>query len=70
MEGVCEGECMEHSPGDGPLTLKRCHSCGLSQLYEALELRKSVFGRAYNLKSIKGNFLFISSFMHFVSLLL
>ena len=24
--GVCEGECMERSPGDKPLTLTRCHS--------------------------------------------
>ena len=28
-------ECMRHSLGDEPLTLTRCHSCGLSQLYEA-----------------------------------
>ena len=26
MAGVYEGECMGHSPGDEPLTLKRCHS--------------------------------------------
>ena len=29
---VCEGECMGCS-----LTLTRCHSCGLPQLYEAFE---------------------------------
>ena len=36
MAGVCERECMRLSPGDKPLKLTRCHSCGLSQLYEAL----------------------------------
>ena len=30
--GVCNGECM----GDKPLTMMRCHSSGLPQLYEAL----------------------------------
>ena len=49
MVGVCEGECM-----DEPLTMKGCHRCGLPQLYEALEVWKSICGRAYNLKSIKG----------------
>ena len=52
--GVYEGECMWRSPEDEPLTLTRCHSCGLLQLYEALEGGKSVYGRAYNLKGIKG----------------
>ena len=28
---------MGRSPRDEPLTLTRCHSCGLPQLYEALE---------------------------------
>ena len=37
MVGVCEGEGMGRSQGDEPLTFTRCHSCGLSQLYEALE---------------------------------
>ena len=35
----CRGlwvEFLGHSPGDEPLTLTRCYSCGLSQLYEAL----------------------------------
>ena len=27
------------SLGDEPMTLKRCHSCGLSWLYEALQLK-------------------------------
>ena len=31
---VYEGACMGHNPGDEPRTLKRCHSCGLSKLYE------------------------------------
>ena len=28
------GECMGRSSEDKPLTLTRCHSCGLPQLYE------------------------------------
>ena len=36
MVGVCERECMGCSLEDEPLTLMRCHSCGLPQLYEAL----------------------------------
>ena len=56
MAGVCKGECMGHSPGDEPQTLTRCHSCGLPQLYEALEGWNSVRGRAYNFKGIKGKF--------------
>ena len=56
MAGVCEGECMGCSQGDEPLTLIRCNSCGLPHLYEALEGRKSVCDRAYNLKGIKGKF--------------
>ena len=49
---------MERSLGDEHLTMTRCHSCVLPQLYEALEGWKSVCGRAYNLKGIKGKFLF------------
>ena len=37
IEGVCEGECMGCSLGYEPLTLMRCYSCGLPQLYESLE---------------------------------
>ena len=36
MEGVCEGECIGRRPGDEPLTLTRCYSFELSQLYEIL----------------------------------
>ena len=36
MAGVCEGECMGCSLRDEPLTLMRCHSCGLPQLLEPL----------------------------------
>ena len=52
------------SPGYEPLTLMRCHSCGLPHLYEALEGLKSICGGAYNLKGIKGknSFLSFSSF--------
>ena len=71
MAGVCEGEFMGHSPGDKPLTLTRCHSCGLPQLYEAFEKWKSVCGRAYYLKGIKGKFfLFFLSFLSIASLLM
>ena len=44
MVRVCEEEYMGHSPGDEPLTLTRYHSCGLQQLYEALEGWKSICG--------------------------
>ena len=71
MEGICEGECMGRSPGDEPLTLTRCHSCGLPQLYEACEGWKSVCGRAYNLQGIKGYFMgFFFSCLSFGFLLL
>ena len=36
-KGVCEGECIGYRPGDEPLTLTRCHSCELPQLYEIIE---------------------------------
>ena len=42
------------SLGDEPLTLMRCHICGLPQLYEALEGWKSISDQAYNLEGIKG----------------
>ena len=42
--GICEGECMGCSSGDELMTLMICHSCGLPQLYEALEGWKSVCG--------------------------
>ena len=41
--GVCEGECLGRSPGDESLTMTRCHSCGLPQLYETLERWKSLW---------------------------
>ena len=34
MEGVCKGEYLEHIPGNEPLKLTRCFSCGFLQLYE------------------------------------
>ena len=60
MAGVCEWEGMGRYPGDEPLTLTRCHSCGLQQLYEALEEQKSVFGQAHNL-GYKGEYFCFSS---------
>ena len=63
--GVCEGECMRWSPGDEPLTLTRCHICGLPQLFEAFEGWKYVCGRACNSKGIKGKF---SVFLLFLEL--
>ena len=53
--GFVRVECM-----DEPLTLTRCHICGLLQLYEGW---KSIFGQAYNLKEIKGKF---SAFLLFL----
>ena len=64
------GECIGHSPEDEPLTLTRCHSLGMAQLYEALERRKPGCGRAYNLKGIKGKFFCFSSFLSFVSFIM
>ena len=57
MAGVLRGECMRGSPEDESLTLTRCYSCGLLQLYEALGW-KSVCCRTYNLKGIKGKISF------------
>ena len=61
MVGVCEWGSMGYSLGDEPQTLIRCHSCRLSQLYEA-GVCKPVFGRAYNLKDINGK-IYFSSFL-------
>ena len=61
MAGVSEGECMGRSPGDEPLTVTRCPSCGLTQLYEDFEGCKLLCGRAYNLKGIKGEIFWFSS---------
>ena len=36
MAGFCKGEYLGYSSGDEPLTLTRCYSCGLSQLYETI----------------------------------
>ena len=47
---------MEGRPGNETLTLMRCQSWGMSQLYEVLEGWKSVCGGAYNLKGIMGKF--------------
>ena len=55
MAEVCEGECIGRSPGDEPLTLTRCHNCGLPLLFEG---RKFVCVRAYNLKGINGKIFF------------
>ena len=48
MIGVYDGDLCGGMHGalgwDEPLTLKRCHSCDLPQLYKALEGRKSVCG--------------------------
>ena len=57
MVGVCEGGCMGRSPGNEPLTLTRYHSCGLPQLYEALEGWKFVWP-SLQFKGIKGKFIF------------
>ena len=54
MGGVCEGECMGRSPGDVPLTLTRCHSCGLPQLHKALEGWKSICGRGGSREVVLG----------------
>ena len=40
---LCEGECMGCSPGDEPLTLTRCHNCGLPQLYEGMWYVDQIF---------------------------
>ena len=55
------------SPGNKPLTLTICQSCGFPQLNEALEGWKSVYGRAYNLKGIKWK---ISIFLFFLKFFL
>ena len=58
--GFVRGNAWGVAQGDEPLTLKRCHSCGLPKLYEVCEGWKSVCVRAYNLKDIKGKISFFS----------
>ena len=60
--GVRERECIGHYPDDEPLTLTRCHSCEITQLYKALKGRKSVSGRNPQLRGIKGKISFFISF--------
>ena len=64
--GVCEWECMGRSPRDAPLTLTRCHSSGLPQLFEAIEGWKSVCGRAYSLKGTNRKFFSFCSSSSFI----
>ena len=59
------------SEGDEPLTLTRCHSCGLPQLYETFEGWNVRLWLGLQLKGHKrGNFLFFFSLLSFDSLLL
>ena len=60
---IVQGRNKGHSPGDKPLILMRCHSCGLPQLYEALEGWKTVCGRAYNSTGINMFLFYCSSFL-------
>ena len=55
MAGFCEEEFMGYSPGDEHLTLKRCFSCKVPQLYEALEGRNSYVGRMGIGNKLKSN---------------
>ena len=64
-EGICEGECMRRCPGDEPLTLTRCDSCEMPQLFETNEGWKSVLWHSPELRGIKGKF---SVFLHFLKL--
>ena len=66
MAGVCEGECMGRSQGNETLTLTRCHSCGMQQLYEAFVGWKSVLWPSLKLKGFKGEIFYFSSFLSFV----
>ena len=50
--GVNWGGCMGHHPRDESQILMRCHSCGLTQLYEACGW-EYICDHAYNLKGIK-----------------
>ena len=63
---------MGGSPGDEPLTLTRCHSYGLPQLYEAFVGWKSILwpSPSIQLKGHEGEILFIFTFLSFASLLL
>ena len=55
---------MGHSPGDEPLTLKRCHSCGLPQQYKPVRGGSPSVAELNNLKGIKGK---ISVFLRTLS---
>ena len=67
--GVSEGE-LHIAQGNEPLNLMRCHSCGLPQLYKALDGCNSIYDQAYNLKGIKGKISVFLLFLSFVSFLL
>ena len=49
--GFVREKCVGCSPGDEPLTLMRCPSCWLPQLYESLERGKSACDQAYNVRA-------------------
>ena len=63
---------MVRSPEEETMTLTICHSCGLPQLYEALEGWKSICGLAYNANDIEGknyffSFLYLPLFLFYCS---
>ena len=61
MVRVCKRECMGRSPGDKPLILTTCHSCGLPKLYEDFEGQKSVLWPSLRLKEHKEEMFCFSS---------
>ena len=61
---------MGRSPENEPLTLTRCHSCGLPQLYEVFEGWNSVLWPSLQFNGHKGEIFFFFSFLSFVSLIL
>ena len=52
MLGVCEGECIGHSPGDEPMTLSRCYSCGLPELYKHCHMLPQLYEAFIGWKSV------------------
>ena len=69
MAEVYEEECLGSSLRDDLLTPTSLHSYRMSKLFETLEGWRVVCGLAYNLREIKGNFIF-SYLCNFASLLL
>ena len=67
MAGVCEGQCLGHSRGDEQLTLKKCYSCGLPQLYVTLGSGRLSVSKSVTLERKGENFFSFILYFYFPS---